>query len=83
MPIFEVQYEIYCIIMQIIMIMIVMIMIIMMMIIIQPSIARTLNDNDNNTVKLQLLEHCWLVYHGCFELVLESLGQNPIAADLG
>ena len=25
-------------------------------------------------VKLQWLEHQWLVYHGCFELVLESLG---------
>ena len=22
-------------------------------------------------------------YHGCFELVLESLGKNPRAADLG
>ena len=22
-------------------------------------------------------------YHGCFELVLESLGRNPLAADLG
>ena len=26
------------------------------------------------TVELQWLEHGWLVYHGCFELVLESLG---------
>ena len=24
-----------------------------------------------------------LVYHGCIELILESLGTNPIAADLG
>ena len=24
-----------------------------------------------------------LVYHVCFELILESLGKNPIAADLG
>ena len=35
------------------------------------------------TVYLQWLEHNWLVYHGCFELDLESLGKNPIAADLG
>ena len=35
------------------------------------------------TVELQWLEHWWLVYHGYFELVLESLGKNPLAADLG
>ena len=35
------------------------------------------------TIELQWLEHYWLVYHGCFELVLESLGKNLIAADLG
>ena len=35
------------------------------------------------TVELQWLEHWWLVYHGCFELVLESLGKNSIAAALG
>ena len=35
------------------------------------------------TVELQWLKHRWLVYHGCFELVLESLGKNCIAADLG
>ena len=29
------------------------------------------------TVELQ-----WLVYHGCFELILESLGKNLIAADI-
>ena len=34
-------------------------------------------------VELQWLEHRWLVYHGCFELVLESPGKNPLAADLG
>ena len=28
------------------------------------------------TVELQWLEHRWLVYHGCFELVLESLGKT-------
>ena len=32
------------------------------------------------TVDLQWLEHWWLVYHDCFELVF---GKNPIAADLG
>ena len=35
------------------------------------------------TVELQWLEHWRLVYHGCFELILESLGKKPIAADLG
>ena len=35
-----------------------------------------------NTVELQWLEHRWLVYHGYFELVLESLGKTPIAADI-
>ena len=34
-------------------------------------------------VKLQCLQHCWLVYHGCFKLVLESLEKNPTAAGLG
>ena len=34
------------------------------------------------TVELQWLEHWWLVYHGCFELILESLRKNLIAADL-
>ena len=34
------------------------------------------------TVDLQWLEHRWLVYHGYFELVLESIGKNPIAADI-
>ena len=24
-----------------------------------------------------------IVYHGCFELVLKSLGKNPIAQDVG
>ena len=36
------------------------------------------------TVELQWLEHSWFVYHGSFELVLESLEKkNPIAADWG
>ena len=35
-----------------------------------------------NTVELQWLEHRWLVYHGHSELVLKSLGNNPIAADI-
>ena len=34
-------------------------------------------------VELQWLEHSWLVFHGCFELVLGFLGPNPIVADLG
>ena len=34
------------------------------------------------TVDLQWLEHCWLVSLRCSELVLQSLGKNPIAADL-
>ena len=33
--------------------------------------------NCNNTVELQWLEYRWLVYHGNFELVLESLGKIP------
>ena len=34
------------------------------------------------TVELQWLEHRWLVYHGFFELVLDSLGKNLIASDI-
>ena len=37
--------------------------------------------NTVTTVELQWLEHLWLVYHGCFELVLETLGKSPIVAD--
>ena len=29
-----------------------------------------------STVELQWLEHWWHIYHGCFELVLESLGKT-------
>ena len=39
------------------------------------------NDRFLITVDLQWLEHWWLVYHGCFELVLETLGKNPIYVD--
>ena len=35
------------------------------------------------TVGMQWFEHGLLVYRGCFERVVESLGNNPIAADLG
>ena len=35
------------------------------------------------TLKLQWLEHRWLVYQGYFELFLEYFGKNPVAADLG
>ena len=35
-----------------------------------------------STVQLQLLEHRCLVYHGYFELVLESLGKILMAADI-
>ena len=35
-----------------------------------------------STVELQWLEAFRLVYYGCFELLLESLGKIPIAADL-
>ena len=34
-------------------------------------------------IVLQWLERWWLVYHGYFELVLESPGKNRMAADLG
>ena len=37
---------------------------------------------NNCSVDLQWLEHYCLDYHGYFELVLESIGKNPIAADL-
>ena len=30
----------------------------------------------HNTVELQWLENGWLLYHGCFKLVLESLGKQ-------
>ena len=32
------------------------------------------------TVKLQWLEHAWLVYHSYFELLLKSLGKNSMLA---
>ena len=38
--------------------------------------------SDCSTVELQWLEHRWLVYHGYFELVLESQGKKNIAADI-
>ena len=47
------------------------------------NIIKILNIFDfHNTVEFHWLEHRWLVYHGYFELVLESLGKNPIAADI-
>ena len=39
-------------------------------------LASAENDVAKDTVELQWLEHRWLVYHGCFELVLESLGKK-------
>ena len=36
----------------------------------------------NRTAMARTLMTCLLVYHGCFELVLESLGKNPRAANL-
>ena len=35
------------------------------------------------TVELQWLKHWWLVYHGCFELVLESLVKNSLGCKFG
>ena len=46
------------------------------------TVTGTWSDVFVSTVELQWLEHRWLVYHGYFELVLESLGKNPIAADI-
>ena len=40
------------------------------------------SQNRAATVELQWLEHRWLVYHGCFELILESLGKIPFPLDL-
>ena len=37
---------------------------------------------DVRTAEPQWLEHQSLIYHGYFEFVLESLGKNPIAADI-
>ena len=37
---------------------------------------------ETTTVELQWLKHRWLICHGYFELVLESPGINPIAADI-
>ena len=31
------------------------------------------SDDTGTTVKLQWLEHCWLIYNGCFKLILETL----------
>ena len=39
-------------------------------------------NSDISTVELQCLKHRWLVYHGYFELVIDSLTKNPIAADI-
>ena len=36
-----------------------------------------------HTVELQWPEHRWLVYHGYFEPIFESLGKYRLAADLG
>ena len=35
------------------------------------------------TEELQWLKHGWLVYHGCFELVLESLGKKAHSCRFG
>ena len=40
------------------------------------------NENTQYTVGFQWLEHQWLVYHGYFEHVLESLTKNTILADI-
>ena len=37
----------------------------------------------SNIGELQRLKHCWLICYGYLELVLDSLGKNPIASDLG
>ena len=46
-----------------------------------------MNMSDTSTenvpiVELQWLEHRWFVHHGYFELLLESIGKNPTAADI-
>ena len=47
-----------------------------------PLLIWPIDSGDKYTVELQWLEHRWVVYHGYFELVLESLGKNPITADI-
>ena len=37
---------------------------------------------EHNRVVFQWLEHRWLIYYDYFELVHESDGKNPIAADI-
>ena len=45
--------------------------------------VNTESDSQVCIVELQWLRHGWLVYHGYFKLVLESLTKsNPIAADI-
>ena len=39
-------------------------------------------EQKTSTVELQWLKHWWLVYHGYFDSVLESITRNPIAADI-
>ena len=46
----------------------------------RPNCAHVTNPNYSRT---SVTQHWWRVYHGCFELVIESLGKSPIAADLG
>ena len=46
------------------------------------ALQKQTDNNFGSTVELQRLEHRWLVYHGCFELIFESFGTNPIVADL-
>ena len=36
-----------------------------------------------NKVELLWNEHWWLVYHGCFELVFESLGPTVLTVGAG
>ena len=38
--------------------------------------------NSTTSIKLQWLEHRWLVYRGYFEIVLEFLGKHHIVADI-
>ena len=41
-----------------------------------------LNTNKIKYSRISMAQHRWLIYHGYFKLVLESLGKNHTVADI-